>query len=244
MSNVVPLRASPDESSAALPQRYEAARAALAECDRIDECKDWADQAAAIASYARQAHDDSLAVYARRIRARAYRRMGELINQCPSASTENLVQQPRQAATGPSGYSTTYAPATRTEVAADAGLSERQRKTAQRVASVPAAAFDAQVDSPRPPSVTQLASQGTAVRDGRAAAAPPPTQHRVEYETLPVCEAVNAFVIFCGQNEPISLARACSTKDAATLRNCVSKIDRWLDRLLTNLPRSEGGDDE
>ncbi len=40
---------------ARLPRTYEAAKAALSECQQVDECKDWADKAAALASYARQA---------------------------------------------------------------------------------------------------------------------------------------------------------------------------------------------
>ena len=64
----------PANSDAQLPQRYEAARSAIAECERIDECKDWSDKAAAMASYARQAKDDSLRVMAVRIQARAERR--------------------------------------------------------------------------------------------------------------------------------------------------------------------------
>src|SRR5262245_38639552 len=48
-------------TAAQLPAAYEAAKDALAKCDQVDECKDWADKAAAIASYARQAHDDTFA---------------------------------------------------------------------------------------------------------------------------------------------------------------------------------------
>jgi len=62
-----------------LPERYEAATQALAECTRIDECKDWADKAQALASYARQAQDDTLEKHSIRIRARAIRRAGELL---------------------------------------------------------------------------------------------------------------------------------------------------------------------
>ncbi len=42
------------------------------------------------------------------------------------------------------------------ETAARAGLSERQRKTALRVASVPADVFEYQVESDSPPTVTKL----------------------------------------------------------------------------------------
>lgn len=235
MSNVIALRSPlPDTSDVPpLPARYEAARAALAECERIDECQAWADQAIAIASYARQAKDGSLLAMARRIQARAVRRCGELLQQIPRTDEATRYGE---AACGPPGDSTSYENTAGREKAADeAGLSERQRKTALRVAAVPAAAFDAQVEGPRPPSITQLASQGTAPRADRVAAVPP-LQHRVEYDLSPACEPIAEFVRFCGQNEPSTLARACSARDAATLKHGISKLDRWLDRFLTNLP--------
>ncbi len=44
-------------NTARLPRSYEEAKKAIAECARLDECAEWADKAAAIASYARQADD-------------------------------------------------------------------------------------------------------------------------------------------------------------------------------------------
>src|SRR5262245_45047582 len=69
----------PAIATANLPRTYEAAKAALAECSKVDECREWADRAEALASYARQADDDALETLAVRIRARAIRRCGELL---------------------------------------------------------------------------------------------------------------------------------------------------------------------
>ncbi len=44
----------------------------------------------------------------------------------------------------------------------DAGMSERQRKTVRRIASVPDDEFEAAVESDAPPTVTALADRGTA----------------------------------------------------------------------------------
>ena len=66
-------------SSARLPKNYQEAKQVLAVCDSVDQCADWADKAAALASYARQADDVELENFARRIRARAVRRCGELL---------------------------------------------------------------------------------------------------------------------------------------------------------------------
>ena len=75
----------PNIADARLPATYESAKQALAECSRIDECQNWADKAAALASYARQARDDTLFCFATRIKARALNRCGELLRQIPRA---------------------------------------------------------------------------------------------------------------------------------------------------------------
>jgi|TARA_R110002073_G_scaffold284553_1_gene448766 hypothetical protein len=50
---------------------------------------------------------------------------------------------------------------TRIEAAQSAGRSERQMKTANRVASIPADQFTGLVESDNPPTVTKLAEMGT-----------------------------------------------------------------------------------
>jgi hypothetical protein len=71
--------------------------------------------------------------WADRIQARAIRRCGELVKQIKSASKANLKQGSRRAGALPSE--------TRTAAAKKAGMSERQRKTALRVAAVPKPEF-------------------------------------------------------------------------------------------------------
>lgn len=142
---------------ARLPAAYESARQALEACERIDECQDWADKHAALASYARQAKDKTLERYCARIKARAIRREGELLKQAPDASRLGLNQH-NEAQVGD------LPRLTRTTLADAAGLSEHQRKQAIRVASVPIEDFERQVESERPPTLTELAAQGTQSR--------------------------------------------------------------------------------
>lgn len=134
--------------SARLPQSYETAKNALSNCASIDECQDWADKAAALASYAKQANDDELMKMATRIRDRAIRRAGELLKQIEA-------QPGKRTDIEPSGGAPT-----RLQVAHDAGMSRDQMHTALRVANVPADEFERQVESATPPTVTKLAEQG------------------------------------------------------------------------------------
>lgn len=130
---------------------YSAARVALEKCTRIDECKDWADKAEALASYAKQSDDQTMHQMANRIRARAIRRCGQLLREMqPSSKPPG---RPKRNGTGAGTIS-------RKQAASDAGLSKRQKDTALRVANVPADDFAAAVESDNPPTVTQLAERG------------------------------------------------------------------------------------
>lgn len=141
-------------NQARLPETYENARVALAECQQVDECKDWADKAAALASYARQSEDDQLERMAQRIRARAIRRAGELLKQIEPGKT------------GPKpGLSVAdHTQLTREDAAREAGMSKHQQVQATRIANVPQQDFDAQVEAEKPPTLSQLASQGVKSR--------------------------------------------------------------------------------
>lgn len=148
---LVPHSELPDINTARLPATYDAAKHALAECSRLDECQTWANKAEAMASYARQAKDDALRKMCDRIQARAVLRCGELLQEIREGQGARTDLVPREG---------TLPKLTRTEVATKAGLSEYQRKTALRVANIPKADFEAAVESDDPPTVSALAEQG------------------------------------------------------------------------------------
>jgi hypothetical protein len=146
----------PSIVNAKLPAAYQQAKQALAECERVDECKTWADKMAALASYGRQAHDDSLVKHAMRIQNRAWRRAGELLEEF-DARPQNAIRDEEQKAGDHHLIS-------RAEAGAAARMSAHQVKTAVRVARIPADEFEAAVESDDPPTVTKLAEMGKKVR--------------------------------------------------------------------------------
>ena len=132
--------------TAPLPQIYEEAKKAIAECARLDECAGWADKAAAIASYARQADDFELEAWARRIRDRAARRCGELLRAFDARGGDRSKNV----------TALNFTPRSRRMVAHEAGLSEHKARTAVNIAAIPEAEFEAAVESKRPPGTTLL----------------------------------------------------------------------------------------
>ena len=146
---------------ARLPAAYEHAKASLAKCEKIDECKTWADKAAALASYAKQAKDDTLAKHCRRIQSRAIRRAGELLKAIEPGQFGNLKRGPKLHA------ATTTA--SRTNAARAAGMGHQQQATAVRIASIPEENFEKLVESDNPPKLNALAARGKKSRKLRRA---------------------------------------------------------------------------
>lgn len=211
-------------SNARLPQTYEHAKTALSNCASIDECQEWADKAEALASYAKMADDDTLRKLADRIQARAVRRCGELLKQF-DGSTRNK---------GNDGAVKT----SKKQVAAKAGLSERQRVTAVRVANVPAETFEKAVESETPPTVTKLAEQGTKKRQPES---PPPSKPEPPKRpegfkaATHLIGTVERFAEFCTDNNPEKVSAAVMPHEVQAVREHVAKIDAWLDRFVVNL---------
>lgn len=210
----------PDISTARLPGSYEAAKQALSACSRIDECQEWADKAEALASYAKQSRDDSLRKMADRIQARAIRRCGELLKQIEPSKGGRPAET--QEGDLPS--------LSRTQAATDAGLSEHQRKTALRVASVPAENFEAQVESDSPPTVTSLAEQGRK---------PLVDLSNVDPENFQKATAalgqLRLFAAFAERTDPREAAQGLKPVESARARALVSQVDSWLDRFITSM---------
>lgn len=231
----------PDIRTARLPASYEAAREALAACTRIDECADWASKAEALASYARQAEDDTLRRYADRIQARAIRRCGELLKAIEARPGTRTDLQPDTGAH------------TRSDAAREAGLSKHQKDTALRVANVAPEVFEALVESDAPPTVTALADMGRTPRAPRPApqpapAAPAAPRPLVDLQGIPpevfsrATQATGAMLEFaavCARYDAREIARGVLPREIAAMRSAVAAIDAWLDTFIVHLPQQD-----
>lgn len=201
-----------DTSTARLPSTYQAAKRAISQCASIDECKDWSDKAAALASYARQAQDDQLERMAKRIRARATRRAGELLKQV----------EPQRGGDRRSDQSTaTDTLITRTAAAEEAGLSKRQADTAKRLANVPADTFEEMVEADA--TVTEIAAVGTMRRE--------PNRD----ESRKLVAAIKAYADRLSEIDMTAALDAISTTQAAEVRMLIARLDGEHDRIVTSL---------
>lgn len=210
----------PDISSARLPTSYVAAKQAIEICSRIDECHKWANKSEALASYAKQADDDTLRRFADRIQARAIKRCGELLRQIPSHRGGNLPN-----VTAPSGPS-------RTQAAEEAGMSERQKVTALRVANVPRDEFERLVEDSEPPTVTQLAEIGRIHKPrplvdlgGRD-----PGEFAISTKGQGM---LRELAEFGATTDPAVIARGALDHELGSIQRNIEQAKRWLDQLMT-----------
>jgi hypothetical protein len=204
MTNTLAL---PDVARATLPATYQHAKDALIACHRIDECKDWADKAAALASYAKQSDDATLYNLAVKIQARAVRRCGELLEQFQAQGrrTDRLSDGAGRKLT-------------RREVAEAAGISPRQEVTAVRVANVPPEEFEALVESECPPTVTALADRGTEKR---------PVVQGVR-EATKLIGLLRSLALFCEKHQPNEVVVGVFDHEMPQIRRHIESIERWV----------------
>jgi len=212
-------------AQARMPQTYEVARAALAECQNIDECKDWADKAAAIASYAKQAEDETLLRMAARIKARATRRAGELLKQIAPAKGGNRRSDQ---------WEGDRPLMSRTNIARCAGMSSHQQKQALRVANVSTDEFEALVEADNPATITDLAAKGTTLT-------PRPVvdlQGRDPKEFKRAMHFIGTFEHFARElaREDIDASLASiNASERVRLREAINRIDAIHDQIMTRI---------
>jgi len=209
--NETTLPANIEAAKANLPKTYEAAKKALQECQEIDECKEWADKAAALASYARQAEDHTLQNLAQRIHIRARRRVGEL--------SMELGLAPRGGAGG-----SKLSSGGKIETLKAGGVSPSAAHRAERIARIPEPEFEAAMASEVPPTATELAALGAVPRPKASAPAPTPADCAERVTT-----ALRDFATFCNANDPEGMAASPGLNPVVADGFC-STIENWLAR--------------
>jgi hypothetical protein len=204
---------------ARLPAAYETAKLALRNCDQIDECKDWADKAEALKSYARQANDEQLQKMALRIQARAIRRCGELMNEIEPGKNRFDRQEGDL-------------PPNRKAAATEAGLSEHQRKTALRIANIDESEFETAIETSDPPTVTELADRGKQARPKKPLI---DLGERTPEEFEAATQLIGVIDYFLRGTQSIDLplaARGCRPDERNTLQKRAMEVSDWTGSVL------------
>lgn len=207
-----------ETNKAALPQVYSNAITALQQCNNVDECKEWSDKMAALASYWKQANDETMYKLAKRIQARAYRRAGELLKQF-DASGKRTDIEPKEAA---------HLRLTRTDVAKRNGMSEHERKTAVRLSNVPEDKFEAQVESDNPPTITALAEQGKK----SILYSPKPEGFK---EAIYMKGGFQELIKMMDKHDPLYIIGGMDERDIKQMKEYIRKVENWIDTFMINV---------
>lgn len=117
--------------------RYETARTALAECQRVDEVKDIRDKSMAMEAYARQAKDTGLMQMAAEIKVRAERRLGEMLREQKETVGLNQGGRPAETPSKPERVSTL----------SDVGIDYKLSMRSQQLAAMPEHHFETAIAS-------------------------------------------------------------------------------------------------
>ena len=133
-TNKLPALAKLKMNEVSFPELYQQARTALQALIRVDEIKEVLNKHEAIACYAKQVRDDSLLQYAKRVKLRAYERMGALLLELPDIE--------------------------RTKVAQENHIGPALQSQAMRMQNIPPRVRDKLIDQKIPATMRELGSQG------------------------------------------------------------------------------------
>jgi hypothetical protein len=111
-------------------------------------------------------------------------------------------------------------------------MSERQQVTAVRLHNIPEDDFKAQVESDNPPTVTQLAKQGTKSRPLVDLKGRDPDDFAASTQAQ---AAVRSFAEMTRKSDARVIARGAFPEEIAPMRRDIASIDAWLDALSVSL---------
>lgn len=213
---------------AQFPLSYKEACAALARCVKIDECKQLADKAEALSSYYAQSKDETMQRACDQIKARATRRVGELLIEVEKGHGKN-----KGIREGDRPNSNT-----RKEAAKKVGMSTHQQKTAIRVANIPEDEFKTMVeDAEKPATVTELAARGTKKRTTTTRRTVPEGVTRWQYETSGRAQKVlHTLVAEVVDKMPVDrVVKGAAPIERARMATWAKRIIAWNEALIEAL---------
>lgn len=209
-----------------LPQTYENAKLALSQCNNIDECKDWKDKAAALASYAKQASDDTLHKYAMRITNRATRRCGELLKQFDARGGDHG----NQFIGGKTVVDHSFA-ISQNEVAKNAGLSQYQQAIAIRIANIPEDKFNELVESDNVPIMTKLADMGKKQIINKFKETP-----KLGFlDALYMSGAIEDLAKMMKEHDALYIIGGAEERHIKAIKENIKTIENWFDNFMINV---------
>lgn len=142
ISGLAPLPPIPVDAVAKLPVQYETAVRLLAQCETIDDARQWSIKSDALAAWASIYKNDEAGVQARKLKLHAFRRMGILAG-------ELRPQRALGMGKGKVGLGTSSGPYS---LLIESGLSKTQAGQIRCLALLPKAEFDSLIDQEIPPT--------------------------------------------------------------------------------------------
>lgn len=150
-------------TAGSLTPRWDAVRAELAVCARVDEAKDIRDKAMALEAYYRLARDYDAEREAANVRLRAERCVGELLKDLARTSpSEAGSQGGRGNEKSASRDATGFAPSPYAEALAGQGMSRQVAARFQALANIPEETFEAALAGPDKPSTAAILKHANA----------------------------------------------------------------------------------
>ena len=198
----------------AIPVSYQKAVTAIQECHAIDEAKEWTDKMSALALYYKQSKDETLEKYAKRIKYRAKKRMGELLKQY-DARPNNPVKQ----------TNVNDVLLSQKEVAESIGLSQRQKEEAVRFANVPEQKFEELIESDNIPTQSEIAELGKKKSK---------TKPNNYAKVLSVKYAIKDLIKEINEKDPIYVLDSLDVDNKKEMLEMIKTVENWFDTFVVN----------
>lgn len=216
---------------ARLPIRYAAAKRALRECEDLDECKHWGDQAEALATYARLAHDPEMEIIAKRVRLRAMARVGELLLRVPG-DQRGLHTAGAQLKGG-----SLPNPQSRAGRGRAAGMRPQDVTQALSIARVPIEIRERLIERTPPPTPTQLQNHPQRIRPRpvRLNRFTPGPEYR---QIFTHAGGMTSFASFLKRHEPAKYFPFMAPDEVTRAQRYLNFIGAWVAEANRALPRS------